>query len=403
MIGRILCPIILNFYISHTINFSHFIPLLMKKTTSPQPQRLESLDAFRGFDMIWIMGLPAVIYALEKIFGGPIFEFLSLQMKHAKWDGLHFMDLVFPTFLFIAGCSFPFSLRSRLAKGDKHSSILKHIFKRAFLLVLLGCVYNGILNFDFENMRYASVLGRIGIAWMFGTLLYVYFHKSKIFYIFPAILLVAYSLLLGLVPSPSAGEYASIYDMNATIVGWVDQQLLPGRLLVKETFDPEGILSTIPAISTALLGIITGRVLLTEPNKLKYSKTALILGGGVVLIILGYLLSIIEPINKSLWSSSFTLVAGGISAVSLAIFYWLIDVKKWKKGVFFFQIIGLNSLLIYLAQRIVSFKGINQFFLNGLASCFSENLGELILAIGYVAICWLFLYYLYQKKTFLKV
>lgn len=375
----------------------------MKNKTKTQPQRLESLDAFRGFDMIWIMGLPAVIFALNKIFGGPFFEVLSEQMRHAKWHGLHFMDLVFPTFLFIAGCSFPFSLRSRLAKGDKHSSILKHIFKRTFLLVLLGCVYNGILNFNFENMRYASVLGRIGVAWMFGTLLYVYFHKTKVFYAFPIAILVIYSLVIGLIPSPTAGNYTSIYDMEATIVGWVDQQLLPGRLLSKGLFDPEGILSTIPAISTALFGIIAGRILLTESDKLKYSKTSLIIGGGAILIALGFALSIIEPINKSLWTSSFTLVSAGISAVSLGIFYWVIDVKQWKKGVFFFQIIGLNSLLIYLAQRIVSFKGINEYFLNGVASCFSENVGELILAIGYVAICWLFLYYLYQKKTFLKV
>lgn len=365
-------------------------------------KRLDSLDALRGFDMAFIMGIPAIIACLEQLFGGAALGWLSEQMHHAKWDGLRIMDLVFPTFLFIAGCSFPLSLIKRREKGQSNSQIYKHIFTRVFWMILLGCVYNGLLKFDFEHIRYASVLARIGIAWMFASLIYMHVSNRKLIVALPFITLAIYSLVIGNVYAPDAEAGLNIYTPEASIVGWVDRMLLPGRLLRSGLFDPEGILSTIPAISTALLGMLAGDILQNDkynPNK----KVCIFSLLGTSFIIAGVVLSIWEPINKALWSSSFTLVSAGISLLMLTLFYWIIDIKNIKKGFFFFKIIGMNSLVIYLGQQIISFKGISSYLFNGLASLFSENIGNLILSCGYVAVCWLFLYFLYKKNVFLKI
>ena len=361
-------------------------------------RRLMSLDALRGFDMLFIMGLSSLIVAICKFFPeSELMSDLALQMKHVKWDGLTQHDTIFPLFLFVAGISFPFSLAKQRASGKSSREIHYKIIKRGIVLVLLGFVYNGIFKLDFENMRYASVLARIGLAWMFAALLFVNI-KTGVNIFISGVILVGYWLLLWLVP-----DSATPFSMEDNLVGTVDRAILPGRLVYK-IFDPEGILSTLPAIVTAILGMFTGQFIQLSNKYFSDNKKVIyMLVAGVVLLAIGYLWSIVFPINKSLWSSSFVCVVAGYSLIAFAIFYYIIDVKGYLKWSFFFRIVGLNSITIYLAQRIVGFNQISKFFLGGVIELSSKEVGALIGEIGYIAVCWLFLYFLYRQKIFLKV
>ena len=154
-----------------------------------QPVRLQSLDALRGFDMLFIMGGGTLLVALATLFPTPFFEAIAEQTQHVDWNGCHMEDMIFPTFLFIAGISFPFSLEKQRLSGKDEGAILRKIIRRGLTLVLLGIVYNGLLNFDFSTQRYASVLGRIGLAWMCAALLFVYVQTKSRAWIAAALLI----------------------------------------------------------------------------------------------------------------------------------------------------------------------------------------------------------------------
>jgi len=365
----------------------------MKKNT-----RLLSLDALRGFDMFFIMGLSGIIVAFCNLFpDSGIMTWLGGQMSHVKWDGLSHHDTIFPLFLFVAGISFPFSLDKQRAGGKPDREIYYKVIKRGILLVLLGFVYNGIFKLDFENMRYASVLGRIGLAWMLAALLFIKF-RTKTNIAISISILIGYWLLMWLAPGT-----ATPFSFEDNLVGTVDRILLPGRLN-NGIFDPEGLLSTLPAIVTAMLGMFTGQfVQLSEekcPNKKKVTYMIL---GAVALLVIGWLWNFVFPINKMLWTSSFVCVVAGYSLLMFVLFYYIIDVKGYSRYSLFFRVVGLNSISIYLAQKIVDFDHISNFFLGGVINHLPENTGALISNIGYFTVCWLFLYFLYKQKIFLKV
>lgn len=364
-------------------------------------KRLQSLDALRGFDMLWIMGAPMIVSALHRIFGGKTLEWCHLQMEHASWDGFRFMDLVFPLFLFIAGVSFPFSLDKRREKNEPDSTIRLHLLKRALTLVVLGLLYNGILKNSFEHIRFASVLAHIGLAWFMAAVIYMRSSKKWVVGLWIAGIIVGYGLLNLLVLAPEAlGTNPFLAENN--IVTQFDRWFLPG-VLYGGNFDPEGILSLIPAIATALLGMIAGAYLQQRGGVSPYHKVAVLILNGFCMILLAWLCSRIIPINKALWSSSFLLLTGGISLSLLATFYWIIDIRHYTKWAFFFRVIGLNSITIYMAQEIINFGSISKFFLGGVASLFSDPVGDLILSCGYLTVCWIFLGFLYKKGIFIKV
>jgi len=368
----------------------------MKQNTN----RLQSIDALRGFDMCWIMGVPGIIYALSGIFGGNTWAWCSEQMEHVPWDGFHLMDLVFPLFLFIAGVSFPFSLAKRRERNGTNGPIYRHIIKRTCILVLLGFVYNGWLNMDVATFRFASVLAHIGLAWCFGALLYMHIRKESLIWTTILAILLGYGLLNLYVLAPDAvGTNTLVPDNN--IVAWFDRNFLPG-VLYNGNYDPEGLLSLVPAIATALLGMLSGNYLMRSQARPSRKALTLFLSGAVLLL-LALLAETVIPFNKALWSSSFVLLTGGLSILLLALFYWTIDVLGFTRWSFFFRVIGLNSIAIYMAQVIVNFSGINSFFLTGIATRLFPAFQSLILSMGYVAVCWLFLWFLYQKKVFIKV
>ena len=367
----------------------------MKQTNG----RLQSIDTLRGFDMCWIMGIPGIIYALYNIFGGETLKSCWDQMEHVPWNGFHLMDMVFPLFLFIAGVSFPFSLAKRRNKEAKDSALYLHLIKRTGILILLGFIYNGWLNMDVSTFRFASVLAHIGLAWCFGSILYMNFRNKRMLGLIIILILIGYALLNALVLAPDALGTNPLLPEN-NIVAWFDRQFLPG-VLYNKIYDPEGWLTLIPAISTALIGMLTGDYLRRDSVSPSL-KTIVLLSTGFAMLIVSLLVNMVIPFNKALWSSSFVLLTGGISILLMASFYWIIDVRQYKKWTFFFRVIGLNSIFIYMAQQIIDFTGITSFFLGGLGHVL-QSFQPLILSCGYVAVCWLLLYFLYRKNIFIKV
>jgi Uncharacterized conserved protein len=304
-------------------------------------RRLLSIDTLRGMDMLLIMGLSTLILRVCDLFPNGSECWLATQMYHVPWDGLAIMDMVFPTFLFIAGLSFPFSYASQVEKGRTSWQIHRKIIFRGLALVVLGIIYNGIFSFIFPQ-RYASVLGRIGLAWMFAALLYVHCRRTSRIVI-AAVLLVGYGLLVGLVGAPDAPGGAGPLTQDGCLNGWIDRHFVPG-LLYGGNYDPEGLLGVIPATVTAMLGMFACEFIRRPEEE-----------------------------------------AGG---------------AKWT---FFFRVIGLNSITIYLLQRIVPLRAVVNFFLGGVAGLLPEAWGAVLFAVGYIAVCWLLLYFLYRHKVFLKV
>lgn len=363
-------------------------------------KRVYSIDAFRGLDMLFLVGLSSVIAAICQIFPGGENCWLFDQMDHARWHGLHMYDLVFPTFLFIAGISWPFSYDNKVSKGLSRKQIYLNIAKRFAVLFLLGLVYNRLLlNWNFLELRYYGVLARIGFCWAISCILYMHLGR-KTREIIAVSLLVGYYLLLRFVPVPGA-ENLDPFSLEGNLPGYVDRCIRYNEHY-HEFFDPEGLLSNIPAIVTAMLGVFTGE-LIRDAKLSENGKVVRMAASVAVMIGLGLIWSKWFPINKSLWTSSFVLVAGGIALGMFCLLYYIIDVKGWKKWAFPFKVVGMNSITIYLAMEIIPFGVITNNIFGGLSDLCPAQWQPLIYATGYTLICWLCLYFLYKKNIFLKV
>ncbi|WP_442588151.1 acyltransferase family protein [Pedobacter sp. AW31-3R] len=374
--------------------------------------RLLSLDALRGFDMFWIMSGEHVVHAAAKATNWPVLLWFSGQLHHTEWNGITFYDMIFPLFLFIAGVSMPYSFHHKMEKagvtdpmdlpGTDKRKIYVAMIRRTLILLFLGWVVNGLFRFDgVENTRFASVLGRIGLAWFFAGLIYMNFNLRAQLYWFSGIL-VAYWAAMLFIPVPGYG--AGILTMQGSLESYVDQLLLPGRLH-DPGHDPEGILSTIPAIGSALLGVFTGQFLKLNSEKWPmYKKGIALFVAGLLLIALGMLWDLNFPVNKRLWSSSFVLLVGGWSMVFLSVFYLIIDVAGYRKWAFPFVLIGVNSILIYLAaEGMIDFKQTSNFVFGGLINLACATWQDTLAALGVVCTQLALLYFLYKNKIFLKI
>lgn len=381
-------------------------------TTIVKPARLLSLDALRGFDMFWIMSGEGVVHALAKATGWPLMVWMSGQLHHTEWNGITFYDMIFPLFLFIAGVSMPYSMGNKVAKhgaaypyllpSSSKGEIYRSMIRRTIILLFLGVVVNGLFKFNgLENTRFASVLGRIGLAWFFAGVIYLNFStRGQILWF--CILLFGYWAAMELIPVPGYG--AGVLTMNGSLESYIDRLLLPGRLHDK-VHDPEGILSTIPAIGTAMLGIFTGQFLKFESEKWPMWKKGICLFAiGILFIGLGMLWNLTFPINKRLWTSSLVMFVGGWSLVFLSVFYLVIDVAGYKKWAFPFVLIGVNSILIYLASEgMVDFQHTANFFFGGIISHLAQSWQPVWTAISIVVVQLALLYFLYRNKIFLKI
>ena len=358
--------------------------------------RVLSIDALRGFDMFWITGGGAVFASLPEVWDHPVTRTIQQQMHHVKWGGFRFEDLIFPLFIFLVGVVLPFSISRRRERGQSLARIHLHVVKRTASLILIGLIMNGLLRFNWSEMRWPGVLQRIGLCYFFAALLVIHTKWRTQAFVIAVVLLLYWGVTM-LVPVPGVGR--GDLTPEGCLSSYVDQQLIPGKLYYGHG-DNEGVLSTFPAICTALLGALAGHWL--RSNRSGSRKAAGLAGAGVVCLAAGALWGLAFPIIKILWTSSYVLFAGGWSLLLLALFYWVIDVKGYTKWSLFFVVIGMNAITIYFLQRFVDFGGIARFFLAGL----SEHAGlvaPLVLPLGALMARWLVLWFLYRHKVFFKV
>jgi predicted acyltransferase len=272
---------------------------------------------------------------------------------------------------------------------------------RGLILVLLGVLYNNAVRFNFGELRYGSVLGRIGLAWMFAAIIFMNTKLSwRIVWFWS--LLIGYWLLLLLFPAHDLGS-DDPFSQTGNLASYIDRLIMPGRLYLGN-HDPEGIFSTIPAISTALLGMFTGEFMMSRYlNNKQLQKVLYLVLAAIALMIIGKIWDLAFPINKNLWSSSFVCWVGGLSLLLFSVFYLIIDVWNLRKWAFFFVVIGMNPITIYLAGRIIDFENASKFFFGGFFELFPATWEPFLSGIAITTVGWVFLYFLYKKKIFLKV
>lgn len=380
---------------------SHSNEMITAELINPiKPGRLISLDALRGFDMLMIIGGGHLVKKLAGLNDWRWLDWLSGQMDHARWHGFTFYDLIFPLFLFISGVSLVYSLASQVKKGKSRKEIYLHAFRRMVILMFFGILYkNQPLHFDWGQIRYVSVLGRIGFTGFCVTLIYMNTQNYRQRLAWALGLLVAYWAAMMFIPVPGFG--AGNLTLEGNLAGYIDRALMPGKM-IQGIFDENGFFEQIPATALVLLGALTGD-LLRSPQFTDNKKVILIALAGVVAIGLGLLWGLHFPINKRLWSSSFILATTGGCLLLLALFYWVIDVLGYQKWAFFFVVIGLNSIVAYLAGKFIYFQYTADYLLNGFYQITSEPVQHVIREVGILTLEWLLLFFLYKKRIFAKI
>jgi predicted acyltransferase len=367
-------------------------------TSAPSaPSRLLSLDALRGFDMFWIIGAEDIVHALRKVSQrGPI-NFLSDQLQHKPWEGLAFYDLIFPLFIYIVGVSLVFSL-SRSLRTAGRAATVRRILKRSVLLLLIGVAYYGGLNQGVEGIRLMGVLQRIALCYLFASLIFC-FAKLRGMIAICAALLVGYWMLLTFVPVPGHG--AGSFAEGANLANYLDSRYLPLRKWDGD-HDPEGLLSTLPAIATCLLGVFSG-LLLSNPRIPQRKKVLTLIAGGIAGVFLGFIWGLQFPVIKKIWTSSYVLVAGGYSCLFLAVFYQVIEVWQRRRWAAPFVWIGMNPITIYLASEVVDFRALAERIAGGPIKGFLGSYGDLLITSLALGLSFLLVRFLYQRKIFLRL
>lgn len=363
-------------------------------------KRLLSIDTLRGFDMLMIAGAGAFISLLHGKTGWAWVDALALQFEHPPWNGFAFYDFIFPLFLFIAGLSLPFSLNKGLEPGMTKADLYRKAFKRMLILIALGILYkNAPIPFlEWSKIRFVSVLGRIGFAGFIATVLYLNFGFVKRIYWIAGLLLFYYAALF-LVPVPGYGAGDLSFEGNLT--GWIDRTFLPGRLL-QGTYDELGLFTQIPALCLTVFGSLAGDIL-RRTHETQYRKLLNLAIAGVVCLVIAGIWSLHFPINKHLWTSSFVMLTAGLAFLTFGLFYWVIDILQYRRWTFFFVVIGMNSLTIYLAYRLIDFGHTSRLLFEGLYIHAPEQWHAVFQSLGALALVWVFLYVLYRLKIFVKI
>jgi len=364
-----------------------------------KPQRLLSIDALRGFDMLLISGGGTFLVLLENNTGLASIDWIANQLKHPAWNGFTFYDFIFPLFLFIAGVSMAFSLNKGIEMGLSKAELYRKAFWRMLILVILGILDKNqpVTFFEPSQIRVASVLGRIGVAGFFASVLYLNFSRQHRIFWVAGILLLYYAALF-LIPVPGYG--AGNLSMEGNLVGWIDRNFLPGRLLQK-IYDENGLITQLPALCLTVLGSLGGDVLRSERKESQ--KLQILLLAGIGGLGIGLFWGLHFPINKHLWSSSFIMLTSGMAFLILSLFYYVIDVLKYQKWAFFFQVIGMNSLTIYLAYHFIDFEHTSKILFSGLYAPIPEQFHDALKALGALVLIWSMIYFLYKKKIFIKI
>ena len=394
--------------------------------TKPPGRRLMSLDALRGFDMFWIVGGEEVVHALYKAWPSGPLQLLDQQMDHKPWAGVAFYDLIFPLFVFIVGVSLVFSLSRTIEQFGKAAAV-KRILLRSLAIYVLGLLVYGGISKGVDHIRWMGVLQRIALSYLFAGLIFCAFRLKAMIGICVS-LLVLYWALVSFVPvrdfnlekkhlqnlqlAPESPE--TVARFYAT-TNWVRGSFEDGRNLPQHldfrylpgfkwdgAYDPEGLLSTLPAIATCLLGAFAG-FLLKNPGVPDQRKVYYLLVGGIAGVILGFLWGLQFPVIKKIWTSSYVLVAGGYSCLLLAAFFQMIEIWQWRRWCTPFVWIGMNAITIYLVFNLLPLGPIAERIAGGPVEHALNPWGELVLSLVVVGLMFALVRFLYQRKIFLRL
>lgn len=374
----------------------------------PATRRVDSVDALRGFSMVWILGADGLANAIGEMSAGnetalgTIGTLFGEQFKHVDWEGYTFYDLIFPMFIFVTGVSIVFSL-TKLVEREGMAAAHARVLRRSFLLFVLGVIEYGGFSESLSEVRVLGVLQRIALCYLFASLLFLNFRLRGLIVAF-SVLLVGYWVLMTFVPVPGTG--AGVFDKETNLAWWIDAQYLPGRLW-DQTRDPEGLLSTLPAIATCLLGVFAG-LLMKNSRMPAHHKSLWLIGAGLAMVAAGHLWSLQFPIIKYIWTSSFVLVAGGYSALLLGLFHQVIDVGGYKAWARAFIWVGASAIVLYMLNMIVGFQPLATRVVGGdvsawLDSAFTSGTGLLVSHALGVAFAIALARFLYRRRIFLRV
>ena len=367
-----------------------------------EKKRIVSIDVMRGINMFSLICLGTLIHRIAAAWPCGLMEILEPQVTHYKGFGLYYYDMIFPTFLFLAGCSWPFSLASQLAKGATKGQIVLKIVKRFLLLAVVGAILFGLPSFDILHVRLNSILGRIGFGWAVVALVTLYMPKR--WWLFAVGLFVAYWLsffICGWIVLPPGGDPWA-WGNGTNLIQIVDKWIGKPD---PDQYGNEGFYHDFGCICTAFVGYWAGTVL----KRLDFSpkkKALWLLGGGAVLGALGAAAWTggLCPLSKAQWNPTYVLVAGGIDLAFLGILFWIIDVLEIRFWTTFFVVIGANALFIYCLGYFISFDWAAQRFLCGVEKHFlPENSWKVAECLGVFTIKWLLLWYMYRKRILVRL
>jgi predicted acyltransferase len=371
-----------------------------------KPERLKSLDALRGFDMLWIIGGQKVISHLAKASDIGFLNTIENQMHHVKWEGFHFYDLIMPLFLFMVGISIPFSLTKRLSMGDSQKKIYLHTLKRSLILFVLGMICQcHLLSFDIDQMHFIhDTLQAIAIGYMFSVLIFTRLNL-KFQIALTGGLLLLYWIILTFIPVP--GQQPGVLLPQSNIAKYVEQMVF-GR------FDdgPSSytwLLGSLGFVATVMSGVLASTIIrgkirlpgLKSSNE-QIHKTVMLSGVGVTLVVLSLVFSIWFPVIKPIWNPTFVLLTSGISFLFIALFYFVIDVRGYHRWSFWLRVIGMNSIAVYMAVHMVNFEDVARHLVFGLEQ-FTNAYYPFIKSLTRLVIIYIIMYWMYKKDTFIKV
>ena len=364
-------------------------PAAPRSEPPAETKRLVSLDAFRGWTMFWIVGGGALVAGLQALSPNALINGLVYELNHTDWQGLRFYDLIWPSFMLMTGMSLPFSYAKR-SLTQTHHQIFMRVLRRFAVLFLLGSLRESI-HFNHPYLvELSSALQPIAVAYLAAFLLVRRSWKFQATAC--AGILVFYALLLAFVPAP--GVPAGSYDRNANLVLWTDLATV-GRVLPEHWGT---VICTLPTISTTILGMLLGELLMT--NRSAASKMKVIALVGLSGVALGWALNPVIPIVMKIWTTSYGLASAGFACLMFLVFYWLIDVRGFKKPAFPFVVIGMNAVAIYMSESIIPWSKTVEIFTRPLAGTLG-SFTPLAHASAVLTVEWLVLYWMYRRKIFL--
>ena len=394
------------------------LPTIERTAAIPKLHRWLSVDVLRGLTIGFMI-------MVNNNGGG---DQAYWAMKHTDWNGFTPTDLVFPTFLFLVGISTVFSMQARLAKGDTKSSLLFHTIRRAITLYLLGLIVNSFPYFHLHTMRFYGVLPRIAICYLIVAVLYLYSPSWKNKAVLAIASLIGYWILMRFVPVPGYGiptHTIPLLDRDANLAAWLDRQIFSPSHLYEHTRDPEGLLSTLPALATTLIGMLTGIWL--RSTRTIVAKARGIAIAGCAVLITGGLWNFTFPVNKKLWTSSYVLYAAGWSPLLLALSIYLVDIygarktnasdasrtdEQARNRTMVLLVFGTNAIAAYVLSELLPGlldlihphpSILRSFYLGILRVIPYSPIASMIYCIIFAAICWLPIYVLYRRRIFLKI